>query len=194
MGKLKAGPQRVAIWDLDHTLIDSSKRMHYLQRVEPDWPAFHAHRHLDTIYPHAKEVYLGLRRIGIMPIISTYRPEEARNYTRKFLADNGLSYPYMYMRADGLDPGNVAFKYQVLLWLREKGYEIVVAFEDNPDIVAMYRGCGVPCWAADDGSWRHPHAPKTSVHPQFTGSMTIEPAPGATSEQLRNPGIISAGE
>ena len=144
---------RATIWDLDDTLVCTRHRLHYIQCTKPDWMKFHEMMKEDTVIEPAKLVYQALYRLGVMPIICTARPEAVREPTKEFLQGNGLSYYSMFMRANGDNRSSVEVKAEMLNEIKRQQYNVLMAFEDHPEVVDMYRQRGITCWAADPINW-----------------------------------------
>ena len=75
-----------AIFDLDHTLADSSGRDHLLKAgrldchglissmTKQDWEAYHANCHIDPVKREVLRMYNGVRATRMRTIICTARP------------------------------------------------------------------------------------------------------------------------
>jgi len=144
---------KVTIWDLDDTLVCTRHRLHYIQCTKPDWNRFHEMMKEDTVIEPARIIYEALFRFNIMPIICTSRPESIREPTKDFIRENGLYFYQLRMRKDGDNRSSVDVKSEMLYDVKREQYDILMAFEDHPEVVDMYRQRGITCWAADPINW-----------------------------------------
>lgn len=81
-------------------------------------------------------------------IIMTGRPERFRAITEEWLKRANVPYEMLLMRGDDEYGPSVGIKEQMIHTLVALGhnipYDIVMAFDDHPDIVAMYRRHNIP--------------------------------------------------
>lgn len=150
------------IWDLDGTLVDVRHRLEHILCAKPNWDAYHRLTHMDTLYPHAFKLYKALLQAGVIPVFCTARPERNRHLTKRWLVDNEvplLGNEFLLMRSDNDHRKSPEIKKDMLTKIRNHyGLSVVMAFEDQPEVVTMYRTEGVPCWAADPENWKRPGA------------------------------------
>lgn len=156
----------VAIWDLCQTLADTRHRLPLiLERKPAQWDEFHRRAIDDTLFKPAAQVFNALRFAGLKNVICTGRGEAGRATTEAWLEKHHLHPHIMFMRRDGDGRGSPAVKLDMLLSMQVIGYHPIMAFEDHPETMQMYRSNGVWCWGADDSEWRErvfreiPHEP-----------------------------------
>lgn len=97
-------------------------------------------------------------------VILTGRPTSVRGITEEWLARNRVPYKFLLMRNNPDERRSVAIKEQHLDWLAS-WYEIsitqiVEAFDDHPEIVAMYNATGIPAKqvkAHSENAYINPH-------------------------------------
>lgn len=154
-----------SIWDLDGTLFDCTHRLHLILQKEPDWDAFHERTLADGVYYGAMMTFKALVEGRFTPLIFTSRPEVNRKLTERQLELARLRVPSrnVYMRGEGDYRPSVDVKRDMLLTARSRGFTPIMAFEDQPSVVEMYRKQGVTCWAADDREWRRGKYREASV-------------------------------
>ena len=137
-------PGRAVIFDLDGVLSDAAGRQHYIEYPFPDWEAFfHAcgdddlisevARMLEVIDPTYKVVMLTARPIRVQP------------QTLAWIERYGLRWDLLIMREFGDYMVAPAFKQRSVMELRDFGFDIRLAFEDDPRNVHMFHSVDVPC-------------------------------------------------
>jgi hypothetical protein len=141
-GPVEPGP--TVIFDLDGVLSDAAGRQHYIEYPFPDWEAFfHACGDDDLISEVARllEVIDADHRI----IMLTARPMRVQPQTLAWLERYDLRWDALIMREFGDYMVAPAFKQRSVAELREFGFDLRLAFEDDPRNVHMFHSQGVPC-------------------------------------------------
>lgn len=142
------------IWDLCQTLADTRHRLPWILNKPANWPEYDKRTMEDTVIPSAKLVFCALQAQGIDQIVITGRGERVREMCDLWMFREGLSHSGMYMRPEGVEVSSAVLKQHLLGRVRKDGWQPILAFEDEPATVRMYRHVeGVPCFAADDFSW-----------------------------------------
>ena len=141
------------IWDMCQTLADTRHRLPFILNDPPDWPEFDRRTMDDTVIQSAKLIFNALQAQGIDQIIMTGRGERVREMCDLWLYREGLSHSALYMRPAGVEVSSADLKKHLLGRARKDGWHPVLAFDDEPKTVRMYRDNGVDCFAADDFSW-----------------------------------------
>lgn len=144
------------IWDLDGVLADSDHRLHYIvaDRANPDWESFHEHTLEDKPIKAGCTMFWAFDYFGLEQFICTARWNRNRTLTEQWLQMHRLTpYTGLFMRSEGDDRSGHEIKLDQLRLIWSLGYEPILAFDDNPEIVNMYRMSSVPCFAADDRHW-----------------------------------------
>ncbi|MFK4085787.1 HAD family acid phosphatase [Kribbella sp. NPDC020789] len=86
-----------AVLDIDATLSDTSRRVHFLERKPKDWDSFFADAKNDAVLDEGLAVATTLAA-GHEIVYLTGRPERLRRDTLKWLKDNGFPEGTVYMR------------------------------------------------------------------------------------------------
>ena len=136
--------KRIAVFDVDGTLMDVNHRRHYVSGKDKDWPAFFRAMDLDTM-AHA------LHNDGYDIIVVSGRNEKHREITEHQLAFGKLDYVKLIMRPDDNYEPDFVFKKSVLDALVEADLKPQFAVDDRPSVVQRWRENGVPCF--DVGGW-----------------------------------------
>lgn len=141
-GPTEPGP--TVVFDVDGVLSDASGRQHYLEGSVQYWDAFFAACDQDAILE--SQVSLGqLLAPELTVVLLTARPIRVQPQTLSWLDRHPVRWDLLVMRDDDLDLGTTArFKRDVARGLNSRGYEVVLAFEDDPRNVAILRGEGIP--------------------------------------------------
>jgi phosphoglycolate phosphatase-like HAD superfamily hydrolase len=132
------------IFDLDGTLADDSHRWHHVQR-SGDWDSYYAAAVQDKAIDHVLKVALALQSSGYAIAIVTGRSESIRQETEDWLLRHGILFRELIMRKLTDRRRNSELKLSALEELRQRGYDVLMVFEDLPAAVATYRAAGVPC-------------------------------------------------
>lgn len=144
------------IWDLDGVLANCDHRLHYIvaDRSNPDWESFHKYTMEDTPIESGRILFWALDMLGISQFICTARPESNREMTEAWLQKYEIRpVEKLFMRKPNDFRSGHEVKLDMLKTIWEMGYEVLMAFDDHPEIVNMYRMSSVPCYAADPRHW-----------------------------------------
>ncbi len=149
------------IFDLDGALADVRHRLHHIRRHPKDWPAFFAAAVDDEPGGEVKLINGLIGRCNERPFgqrleifICTARPEKYREATEKWLQLWCIEYNHLLMRPERDYRSDIIVKREMLIGIRGQGFEPVLAIDDRPSVVAMWRAEGVPCLAVDDAEWK----------------------------------------
>jgi phosphoglycolate phosphatase-like HAD superfamily hydrolase len=132
------------VFDLDGVLSDASTRQHFIEYPRRDWEAFfqacgddelidEVARLLEVLDPEHRIVLLTARPIRVQP------------QTLAWLQRYGLRWDLLIMRDFGDYSAARTFKLRTTHELRSRGFELRLAFEDDPRNVDMFHSQGVPC-------------------------------------------------
>jgi len=141
---------KAAIFDMDGTLCDvSSVRYH----VNPKDPRFSGRKRFDRFHAGsidcpangtALTYYLQARNEGLAILVVTARKVFWRYTTIVWLRENQIHYDELYMRRNTDNRVDVECKRAILSDIRRDGYDPVMAVDDNPAIIDLWRGEGIP--------------------------------------------------
>jgi hypothetical protein len=132
------------VFDMDGVLSDAAGRQHFIEYPFPDWEAFfHACGDDSLIDEVARllELLDDTHRI----VLLTARPIRVQPQTLAWLERYGLRWDLLIMREFGDYMASRVFKKRSVGELREYGFDLRLAFEDDPRNVHMFHGEGVPC-------------------------------------------------
>lgn len=132
-------------------------RTQHVPWTSEDWEAFHAQCHLDKPIRPMCEIATGILRLGrYVPLFVTGRMESCRDVTISWLWDSVAYYPecrsHLFMRPKGDHRPGHELKEDILDRLILPRWKPVLAFEDDPNITAMWRRRGI--LVAHVGEWK----------------------------------------
>ena len=126
--------------DLDGTICNLSKRMHYVQQTPKDWESFGNEIETDSVIEHI------INEINAIPkdllIFVTGRHERRREQTERWLEDKGIKYDFLYMAPEG-DNRDASVVKSDIYEKHLKKFKIVKVFEDNQQCVGMWKSKGL---------------------------------------------------
>ena len=128
--------------DVDGVRSDASGRQYHLHGAERDWSAFFEASVDDPPIPE------GIRLVerlcdGRTVVLLTARPAGLADTTLAWLERHGIRWDLLAMRRDGDRGSSPDVKRALLADLRADGYEPVLAVDDDPRNLVMYRCEGV---------------------------------------------------
>jgi len=141
-GPVAVGP--TVVFDMDGVLSDAAGRQHYLEWPRRDWDAFFDACGDDQAIDEVVRL-LELLDGGLRVVLLTARPVRVRPQTLGWLARYGLRWDLLVMRSEGDYTSSQSYKRAMVDLLRQWGYDLRLAFEDDQRNVDMFHAAGVPC-------------------------------------------------
>ena len=142
------------IFDIDGTLLDISHRLKFIKTKPKDWEAFRdpIQKRWDEPRLEIISILVALHQAGHTIILASGRVESEREAT---LSTLHRYIPFIddlpfFLRKDGDYRKDTVLKESMLPKMKQKGYHPVMAFDDRPSIVRMWRNNGLV--VADVGS------------------------------------------
>jgi hypothetical protein len=132
------------VFDIDGVLSDAAGRQHYLERGRRDWNAFFEACGDDPVIEEIARL-LELLDSSLTVVLLTGRPLRVAPQTVAWLHRYGLRWDLLLMRSRGDYTHVTDFKQSAVSDLRAHGFDLRLAFEDDPSNHAMYVAAGVPC-------------------------------------------------
>jgi len=137
-------PGRAVVFDMDGVLSDAAGRQRFLYAGRPNWDAFFEACGEDPLIDEMARLLELLDR-DLQIVLLTGRPLRVRPETLAWLRRFSLRFDLLVMRDQG-DYARVAlFKRRTVEQLRAYGFDLRLAFEDDPLNRAMFESAGVPC-------------------------------------------------
>jgi hypothetical protein len=137
-------PARAVVVDIDGVLSNAASRQHYLEEPIPDWEGFFDACGDDPIIEEMHRL-LDLLDRDLQIVLLTARPARVRPMTHRWLGHYEIRWDLLVMRPWGDYLSARAFKRESVRDLRGFGFDLGLAFEDDPRNVDMFRGEGIPC-------------------------------------------------
>lgn len=141
-GRVDAGP--TVVFDLDGVLSDATRRQHYLEWPRRDWETFFEECGEDELIAEVARV-LECLDSELRVVLLTARPIRVQRQTVGWLKRYDLRWDLLVMRDWGDYMAAPSFKRLTVHELRDYGFELRLAFEDDQRNVDMFHDEGVPC-------------------------------------------------
>jgi hypothetical protein len=141
-GPVESGP--AVVFDIDGVLSDAAGRQHFLDAPERDWHGFFDACGDDPLIDDVARL-LELLAPGLTVVLLTGRPLRVRPATMAWLERYQLRWDLLIMRDMGDYRAARAFKQRTVGELRQCGFDLRLAFEDDRRNVDMFHGEGIPC-------------------------------------------------
>lgn len=165
-------PVDAIIVDIDGTLANCSHRLHHL----PNWDAFFGAMADDQPIWPVIELACVYYTEGWPVILCSGRPEKYRKVTEAWLSTYDVMYSVLYMRPDGDHRPDTQVKRDILNQIRKEDiYNPVLAIDDRPSIVQMWREEGLICLANE---W---HGTKEAI-PSRAPKLTLMVGPSGAGK------------
>lgn len=136
------------IFDVDGTLADVSAIRHHVVPVPPSRSKNFGRFHEESVnVPPHEWVVRAARDVhdqGFTIIVVTARSAAYRNQTAMWLALNHVPSDMLFMRPVGDMRPDYQVKSDILSRIRDLGYVPVLAFDDNPHVIALWESENIP--------------------------------------------------
>jgi hypothetical protein len=132
------------IFDIDGVLSDAAGRQHFIERGNRDWSAFFEACGDDPVIEEVARL-LELLDSSLSVVLLTGRPLRVQPQTLAWLHRYGLRWDLLVMRDRGDYAQVTSFKRQVVADLRQRGFNLRLALEDDPSNHAMFVAEDIPC-------------------------------------------------
>lgn len=135
-----------AIVDVDGTLADVSGIRHYVldDPRNKKFQAFHAAASYTAPMPMMAELVRALHEAGLAVVVLTSRKEQWRYRTRVWLRKWDIPFDALGMRGEDDTRRDDDVKRDLYGHMRRLGYDPVLAIDDNPIVVQLWRSLNIP--------------------------------------------------
>lgn len=137
-------PGETVVFDLDGVLSDATRRQHYLEWPRRDWETFFEECGEDELIAEVARV-LECLDPDLRVVLLTARPIRVQRQTLGWLRRYDLRWDLLVMRDWGDYMAAPSFKRLTVHELRDYGFDLRLAFEDDQRNVDMFHDEGVPC-------------------------------------------------
>ncbi|KAA0232354.1 MAG: hypothetical protein JJLCMIEE_00358 [Acidimicrobiales bacterium] len=141
-GPVSPGPS--VVFDMDGVLSDAAGRQHYLEFPRRDWEAFFQACGDDELVGEVARL-LEIIESDHRIILLTARPMRVQPQTLAWLERYELRWDLLIMREYGDYMSSRVFKERTVYELRDYGFDLRLAFEDDLRNVHMFHSEGIPC-------------------------------------------------
>lgn len=135
-------PGAAVVFDVDGVLSDAASRQHFLEPGRPDWEGFFDACGDDPLIDEVA-CLLSLLDPTLQIVLLTGRPVRVQPQTRAWLERFDLRWDLLIMRDHGDYTAAREFKRATVTRLRQFGYNLRMAFEDDRRNLEMFREEGV---------------------------------------------------
>lgn len=134
------------IVDMDGSLVDVSGIRHYVRRDPSDrnFTKFHAASSFVPPMPMVVEVVRALHAAGLASLIVTARKEQWRYRSRVWLRKWDVPVDALGMRGNRDERRDDDVKRDLYIQARRLGFDPVLAIEDNPLVMQLWRSLDIP--------------------------------------------------
>lgn len=145
------------IFDVDGTLADVSGVRHYVSDPKnKNFEKFHGAASFSPANQWVVDAAKGFHDAGTKVFVVTGRKERWRFRTSMWLRKWEIPFDALLMRADADQRKDVEVKRDILGKIRAEGYEVLRAYDDNPNIIALWESeqiavVVVPGWEHENG-------------------------------------------
>jgi phosphoglycolate phosphatase-like HAD superfamily hydrolase len=137
-------PGDAVVFDIDGVLSDAGTRQHFIEGGRRDWDAFFEACGEDPLLDDVAAL-LDLLDPSLQIVLLTGRPLRVQPQTVAWLKRYELRWDLLIMRDYGDYSRAREFKRDTVDDLRQFGFELKLAFEDDRRNLEMFRAEGVPC-------------------------------------------------
>ena len=135
---------RAVVFDIDGVLSDAASRQHFIDSGRRNWDAFFEACGDDPLIEEVAQLLHLLDR-DLQVVLLTGRPMRVQPQTAAWLERYGLRWDLLdHAGLRRLRPGP-RVQAETVEELRAEGFELLLAFEDDPRNVEMFRDEGIPC-------------------------------------------------
>lgn len=143
----------IAIVDLDGTLADLSHRLRHIEKEPKDWERFHAGYRLDQPYETIIRLSNCIHQHMAPVFIVSGRRGEGRGETLEWLMTHNVMHHTLIMRPPGDRRPDEIFKDEVIRDLMAVGRKPIIAIDDRPVIIALWKMHGIPTLTVNEDRW-----------------------------------------
>jgi FMN phosphatase YigB (HAD superfamily) len=135
------------IFDMDGTLADVSGMRHYLTD-DPRRKNFDLFHKSACLFAPVNQRVVSQARFhaarGRAILIVTARKRMWGDYTKMWLDKHSIPYERIYMRANDDYRRDYEVKRDILARIRSQGFDVVHAYDDNPNVIKLWTEEGIP--------------------------------------------------
>lgn len=126
------------ICDLDNTLTNADHREHHLQNGKKNWKAFFDEMNKDPVNEWCKKIITSMKKDNMI-VLSSGRPDNFKNVTETWLAENNIHYDQLSMRPRDDSRRDDIVKEIILHFEILTRYDVLFAIDDRKQVIDMLR-------------------------------------------------------
>lgn len=146
----EVSPRQAVVFDIDGVICNADARQHFLERPKRDWEGFFAACGDDEAIEETVRL-INVIAPDVAIVLLTGRPLGVQALTVDWLERHRTRWDLLIMREAGNYSASLSFKRQTVRKLRAVGFELILAFEDDPRNEEMFEEEGVPCMYIHSG-------------------------------------------
>jgi beta-phosphoglucomutase-like phosphatase (HAD superfamily) len=133
------------LFDLDGVIANGDHRQHLLATTgRKDWKGFFAKAGEDTLIEEVAALTV-LLDPSLQRILLTARPTSIQDITLEWLSRFSVRWDLLVMRREGDFSPSPEAKLHAVEQLRDHGFQILLALDDDQRNVDMFRAAGIRC-------------------------------------------------
>jgi phosphoglycolate phosphatase-like HAD superfamily hydrolase len=139
--------KKAIVIDVNGTLSDVSRVIHFIQGAEKDWESFFDAMNDSRVpvNPMVKEMAKRFRN-GHAVVLVSGAPERYQDQTVAWLNRNGIPFDAIFMRPDWDKRRGWQFKKTLFEKRLKNLYDIRLVLDDKEDACRTWREAGLQCW------------------------------------------------
>ena len=146
--------KKAIICDLDGTLADASRRLHYLKLRKKDWKNFFLEAKDDSVNEWCNDLMLAMHKQDYKILFVTGRPEDQAAATIEWMTRHTHFTPELnldlFMRPRGDRREDTIVKEEIYKAHIEPIYKVAFAIDDRPRIIKLWRKLGIAALLCDE--------------------------------------------
>lgn len=154
-----SNPVDAIVFDMDGTLVDvaplAQKYLNPREGSKKDFHAFHLDSEFAPAHQHVVQAAQQAYRQGTAVLVVTARMTDYVGLSARWLAKQPVWMDRMYMRASKDFRKDHVIKREINERILADGFRVVHAWDDNPDIIALWNELGIPTTRVPNPAW-HP--------------------------------------
>jgi hypothetical protein len=143
------------IVDIDGTVANGTHRQHHLNGAKRDWKSFFEAQHADLVYEEVRFIVQAVFKTTEAHVFfCTARPSQYYQMTNEWLIKHRIPYSTLMMRESGDGRDDTDVKYDMLQLIRSAGFKVILAIDDRPQVINMWRRNDVPVLQVMPVTWQ----------------------------------------
>jgi len=140
--------RNAVVIDINGTLSDVSKVVHYIQGADKDWKGFFGNMNKVPVNPMVKMFINALKagNHGVLVVLVSGAPDIYERQTKEWLAKHGVKYDAIHFRPDWDKRRGYQFKKTLYEKKLKNLYRVKLVLDDKEDACRTWTSLGLQCW------------------------------------------------